>query len=172
MKRTRKVAFAGVFAALCIVFLFIGSLFQTLDLSAAAFASLVVLIAFIELGKGWAFGIYVTASVISLLMLPQKTAAAVFALFLGFYPVLKEFLNRIKPIWLSYFARIFCFNVFLTALIFAAQHLLYLEEEFLGFELAIYLLSNITFLVFDLALERIANTYVKRIRPRISKRKY
>ena len=87
MKKSKKTAVAGVLTALCVIFLFIGSLFQTLDLSAAGLGSIIVLIAMIELGKSWAFGVYVSASVLSLILLPNKSAALIFALLVGFYPI-------------------------------------------------------------------------------------
>ncbi len=167
MRSAKKLALAGIFSALCVVFLFVGSLFQTLDLSAAAIASIIVLIAYIELGKGWSLGVYAVASLLSLLLLPQKTAAAVFAFFVGFYPILKVLLNNVKPKWLSYIARIVCFNFFLTVLIYVSTKLLGIEEDFLGFGYIIYGLANITFLVFDFALERISVTYVIRIKPKL-----
>lgn len=158
---------AGIFSALCVVFLFVGSLFQTLDLSAAAIASIIVLIAYIELGKGWSLGVYAVASLLSLLLLPQKTAAAVFAFFVGFYPILKVLLNNIRPIWLSYVARIVCFNIFLTVLIYVSTKFLGIEEDFLGFGYIIYGLANVAFIVFDFALERISVVYTLRIKPKL-----
>lgn len=167
MKKSKKVALSGIFAALCLVFLFIGSLFQTLDLSAAALASLIILVAMTELGKGWALGVYLASSLLSLLLLPYKSAAVVFALFAGFYPILKVLLNAIASKWLSYCARIFCFNLLLTAIIFISTRLLGIEEDYFAFGAVIYALANITFLVYDFALERIAATYVARIKPKL-----
>lgn len=167
MKNTKKIALAGIFAALCLMFLFVGSLFQTLDLSAAAMASIVVLVAMIELNKSWALGVYAVASLLSLLLLPYKSAAAVFALFAGFYPILKAPLNSIKPKWLSYVARIACFNILLTVLIYVSSNLLGIEEEYLNFGWIIYGLCNITFIVYDLALERVSVLYIRRIKPKL-----
>lgn len=167
MNSTKKLALAGIFSALCVVFLFVGSLFQTLDLSAAAIASIIVLIAFIELGKGWALGVYAVSALLSVLLLPQKTAACVFAFFVGFYPIFKVILNNIKPKWLSYVARVACFNVFLTLLIFVSTKLFGIEEDFLGFGYVIYGLANLAFIVFDFALERISVVYVTRIKPKL-----
>ncbi len=167
MKQTKKVALAGVFSALCLVFLFIGALFQTLDLSAAAFASIIVLVAMTELGKGWALGVYAAASILSLLLLPYKSAALVFAMFAGFYPILKAPLNKIKPKWFSYLARLACFNLLLSALIFVATRLIGVEEEYLAFGFVIYALANLTFVVYDFALERIALSYITRIKPKL-----
>ena len=116
MSNIKKLALAGILSALCFIFLFLGSVFQTLDLTSAALGSIVVLIAYVEIGLGRAWGVYAVASLLSLLLLPYKTAAAVFALFAGFYPLAKVFLNKIKPFWLSLTTRILCFNLFLTAM--------------------------------------------------------
>ena len=165
MSSTKKLAYSSIFTALAVIVLFIGSVFQTLDLSCAAFASLIILVAFIELGKSWSFLIYLAVSVISILILPYKTAALIFVAFSGFYPIIKEPLNRIKPIWLSYLARLTAFNVFLAIFVFLAVQFFDLQEEFKGFTVVICILSNVTFVLFDYAIERIALYYVQRLKP-------
>ncbi len=170
MKRTKKLALASILTALAIIFLFAGSVLQTLDLSASAIASIVVLISFIELGKKWASAVYVAASILSLVLLPYKTAALIFALFAGYYPILKEPLNRICPKWLSYLARIVCFNVFIVIAVFFFSNLLLTTETTL-LKWMIYLVSNLTFVLYDFALERISVTYFRKIRPVFSMRR-
>lgn len=165
MKKVKKTAISGVLTALCVIFLLIGSLFQTLDLSAAGLGSIIVLIALIELGKSWAFGVYVSSSVLSLILLPNKSAAFIFALLVGFYPILKTPLNKIKPVFLSYLARIAFFNVALSLLIYLSTTFLPASDDLIGFEIAIYLLGNLTFIAYDFALERVAVTYIIRIKP-------
>lgn len=165
MKSTKKLAFASIFTALSVIVLFIGSVFQTLDLSCAAFASLIILVAFIELGKSWSLGVYAAASVISLVILPYKVAALIFVAFAGFYPILKEPLNRIKPMLLSYAARILCFNIFLAIFVYLAKEFFSMQEEFQGFTVVICILANVTFVVFDHALEKIAVYYIQKLKP-------
>ncbi len=171
MKKAKKIAIAGILTALAVVFLFVGSLFQTLDLSAAALGSIIILIALIELGKSWAMGVYAGASLLSMLLLPNKTAALIFMLFAGFYPIIKQPLNRIKPIWFSYLVRITVFNALLTVLVYVSTYFFGIDESFIGFGVIIYALSNITFLVYDFALERIAVTYAVRIKPMLFRRR-
>ena len=171
MKKSKKTAVAGVLTALCVIFLFIGSLFQTLDLSAAGLGSIIVLIAMIELGKSWAFGVYVSASVLSLILLPNKSAALIFALLVGFYPILKTPLNKIKPVFLSYLARVAFFNVALSLLIYLSMMFLPNSDDLIGFEIAIYLLGNLTFILYDFALERVAVTYAIRIKPMLFRKR-
>ena len=171
MKKSKKTAIAGIFTALCVVVLFVGSLFQSLDLSAAAFASMIIVVVLTELGRNWALGVYGASAIISLLLLPYKSPALIFAVFAGLYPLAKQFLNRITPMWLSYLARIVFFNIILVILVFAASKLLFLEEFFFNFKAVIFLLSNITFVLYDFALERIVMYYIIKIRPTIFKRR-
>ena len=81
-------------SALGVVLLYIGSLVEALDLSAAVLASLACIIAVIEYGKGAPWAVYGVTSVLSLILLPVKTPAAFYAIFFGFYPILKEKIER------------------------------------------------------------------------------
>lgn len=171
MKSIKQLALSGILAALCFIFLYVGSVLQTFDLSAAALGSIVVLISYIELGCGRAWCVYAVASVLSLLLLPYKTAAVVFALFSGFYPIIKVKLNRIRPTWFSIIVRIFCFNIFLTAMFVVTKYLLDIEDEFFKFGALMFVMANITFFLFDMSLERIAVYYVRNIKPKLFGRK-
>ena len=169
MKKSNKTALSGIFTSLCFIFLFIGSIFQTLDLSAAALGSVVIMVAYIELGLGYSLGVYVSASILSLLILPYKSPALVFALFAGFYPILKVYLNKIPSLILSYAVRILCFNALLAVTVVIATKLFMIEAEYLGFEILLFALCNVTFIVYDLAIERLAIYYVNRIKPKLFK---
>ena len=167
MKKSKKTAFAGLFSALAVAVLYVGSIFQTLDLSAAAFASFIILAALIELGTGWAFGVYAASAILSILLLPYKSPALVFLCFSGFYPVMKQYFHKFKSTVLSYLLRFAVFNFFLTLMIFLAKKVFGLEDEFFGFNVMIYLLSNLVFGVYDFTLEKMAIYYVKRLRKAI-----
>ena len=164
MKKSKKTAFAGIFSALVVAVLYIGSIFQTLDLSAAAFGSFIILASLIELGTGWAFGVFAASALLSILLLPYKSPALVFLCFTGFYPIIKQYFHRIKSTVLSYLVRLAVFNVFLTLMIFLAKNVFMLKDEFFGFNAIIYVLSNVVFAVYDFTLERMAIYYIKRLR--------
>ena len=169
MSGAKKTAFAGVFTALCFVFLFIGSIVGTLDLSSAALAGFAIMIALIELGKGYAFGVYAAASVLSAFLLPDKAPAVYFILFSGYYPVVKVFLNRITPKWLSYAARFAVFNTAAAACGFVFVKLLSAEIEASAVTALLLVAANVVFAVYDLALERASVFYAERLRKRIFK---
>lgn len=167
--QSRSVALAGMLSALAVVFLLLGSMVELLDLSAAAMASLAVMAAVIELGKGWACGVYAVSALLSVLLFPQ-TATITFAMFLGYYPILKVFLNRIKSLLLQYAAKLLCFNAFLLAAFWLIKKLIGVESAWLEGSLwVLFLLGNATFVVFDFALAKLALFYIVKIKNRMRK---
>ena len=93
-KRTKKLTLGAMLAAIGAVLLLLGSLFQVIVLSMAAIASFVCVIAVIELGTGWAWMIYGVVGVISVLLRPTSFAPWVYVAFLGYYPIIKEKIER------------------------------------------------------------------------------
>lgn len=167
--RSKSVALAGMLSALAVVFLLLGAMVELLDLSAAAMAALVVMVALIELGRGWACGVYAVSALLSVLLFPN-TATVAFAMFLGYYPVLKVFLDRIKPRLLQYAVKLLCFNAFLLLTFWLIKLLIGVENEWLDGSLwMLFLLGNATFAVFDFALALLAPFYIKKIKNRIHK---
>lgn len=172
-KKSRSVALAGMLTAIAVVILLFGTLFELLDLSASALASLAVMVAVIELGNGWAGGVYAAAALLSLLLFPLRTASVTFAAFIGYYPVLKVYLDRIKPRPLQYLIKLLPFNAFLFVSLWLLTKLVGVESswltDFIGGLPALWLLGNLTYFVFDLALGRLSLFYIVKIKNRINK---
>ena len=156
-------------AALAVVILLLGSLIELLDLSAAAMASLVIMVAVIDLGIGYAAGVYAVAAVLSVLLFP-KTATIVFAAFVGYYPIVKVYLDRIKPRLLQYTVKLVMFNTFLFAILWLVEQLLGAGNDWSALGVPLYVLGNLTFLVFDLAIARLSLFYIHKIKRRFQKR--
>ncbi|MBQ3003763.1 MAG: hypothetical protein IJD82_08530, partial [Clostridia bacterium] len=165
----KAVATSGVLAALAVVILLLGSLIELLDLSAAAMASLVIMVAVIDLGIGYAAGVYAVAAVLSVLLFP-KTATIVFAAFVGYYPIVKVYLDRIKPRLLQYTVKLVLFNTFLFAILWLVEQLLGAGNDWSALGVPLYVLGNLTFLVFDLAIARLSLFYIHKIKRRFQKR--
>jgi len=166
MKAYKKVVLSGILSSLSVLIMLIGSLFSTLDLTAAAAAALTVLFALIELGKKYAFSVYLVSSILALVLLPNKSPALIFTVFAGFYPILKAYIHRIKSRLLSYTVKLVIFNLFFTAIILTGKYLFGIEEDFYAFSTVIYLLGNIAFVLYDFALDRLVMLYNYKIRKR------
>lgn len=156
-------------AALAVVILLLGSLIELLDLSAAAMASLVIMVAVIDLGIGYAAGVYAVAAVLSVLLFP-KTATIVFAAFVGYYPIVKVYLDRINPRLLQYTVKLVMFNTFLFAILWLVEQLLGAGNDWSALGVPLYVLGNLTFLAFDLAIARLSLFYIHKIKRRFQKR--
>mgnify|MGYP004460924793 FL=1 len=81
--------------ALGVIFLYIGSLIDTLNIIMAAGASLLCVMAVVDYGPGYAFMLYAGTGLAALLLLPEKFTPAVYLLLIGYYPMVKERLERL-----------------------------------------------------------------------------
>ena len=151
-------------SALSVMLMLIGSLFQTLDLTAAAAAGFTVVFAMIELGIRYAYGVYAVSSVLAILLLPNRSPALIFAVFGGHYPILKAYLQRIKLKWLSYIAKLAAFNLLFTAIIVVGKYIFMMTDNFYSFGLVMYLLGNVAFVLYDYALDKIILLYIIKIK--------
>ena len=98
----------------------------------------------------WAW--YGAVAILSLLLAPDKEAAAVFA-FLGYYPIVKPKIDRRRGKWLW---KILLFNASTLVMYWVLMHLLGLEQIAAEFEemgavmtIVMLLLGNVTFFLLD-----------------------
>jgi hypothetical protein len=90
MKSAKRVALSAILCTLGVLFLYIGSVLEILDLTMGALASVIVIFSVIEMGGKSPYLIYAVTSVLSLLLLPNKFPAFLYFAFAGIYPILKE----------------------------------------------------------------------------------
>lgn len=150
-------------AALCVVILFAGSLITVLDLSCAAFSSLIIVMAVIEIGGFYPWLVWLTVSVLGLLLLPDKFGSLVFCVFAGYYPILKQRFERLHPA-ISWILKITIFNVSLTVIIYVSKKLLGLPDAEIAFSIAVYATCNLVFGLYDIALTRLISLYFFKFR--------
>ena len=158
--------------ALGVIFLGIGAIVDVLDISMAVIASLCVIIAIIEYGKGTPWMVYAAISVLSFLLLPSKLPSIFFALFFGFYPILKEKLERKNPI-IRWVLKEIIFNICLVA-IMLIYFLLFFQGLNLNVPLSLpwviaiaVILCEGIFILYDIALTKMIVFYVIKLRNRL-----
>ena len=91
----RRTALGGIVSALGLVVMYLGSVIDVLDLSAAAFASILLIAVIAEHGRRDAICVFAVTALLSLLLLPNRAPALLYTLFLGYYPMLKITLDRL-----------------------------------------------------------------------------
>ena len=165
---TRRLAAAAVLSALGVVFLAIGAFLSVLDLSMAAIASLVVIVAVIELKGKYPYLVYLVTSVLSLLLpLPSKMPTLFFALFAGYYPILKAYLEGRFSRTVSWLLKIFAFLAALALIALVSVKVFTLFEfTWQAWYAGGAVLAVAVFVLYDIALTRLITAYLFRWRRR------
>ena len=152
--------------ALGVVVLCLGSIVDVLDLSSAALASMIIIMAMVEFGTGWATLIYGATGILGLVLLPVKTPALLYLVFAGYYPIIKLKIEKLGKI-VSYIVKVTLFNIALTAVILICKYVLLIPDEIMGAVYLLYIVGNVTFIVYDIALGRIILVYAYYLRDKL-----
>lgn len=174
MKRTYAVALGGIIAALSTLIMLFAAIFPIAELALPALAGVLLIAAVFEIGEGWAFLIFAAVSILSLIMPSNKDAAIYYIFFLGHYPVLKSYLERINNKYLKWAAKLAIFNICSVAAVFVIIKISGMPDDFAkhGFALVTTVLAvalNVTFVVYDVAVSRLTVLYNRRLRRIIGK---
>lgn len=174
MSKNSKITLCGVVSALCIALMFLNVIIPIMGYTIPAVAGVLLLFVLIETSASWAFMSYVTVSCLSILLLPEKSSALLFILLLGYYPLIKFYIDKCKIKILNLLIKFLIFNA--TAILYfiiATKILKIPAEEFQAFGISItwllLLLGNITFFLYDFALKGVALKYMHSLHPKIQK---
>ena len=176
--KTKKMTVSALLAAMSVAMMFLGSLIETLDLSMAALASFFCIFAVIELGTAYSWMIFAVTGILTVILMPQSMVGWFYILFFGYYPILKEKIEKLKaPV--AWLIKIIILNISLVISIVFASLVFYGGNMFDTFvmmfgaedwgiyaAIGIYALVNVVFVVYDVALTRLISVYLFRLRHR------
>lgn len=158
MKQSKKMALGGIFAALAVTIMSMGGLIPVATFVCPMFCIILLRLVTQLCGgrTGWAW--YGAVAILAVLLGPDKEAAAVFV-FLGYYPILKPGLDKMKA---PVFWKLLLFNAAIGVMYFLLIRLFGMEQiasEYaeLGTALTVILLilGNVTFFLLDIVLGRL-----------------
>ena len=160
-----KVALGGVISALSIVLMFLTGVIATLTYAIPAIAGAFLILIVIEISPKFATSVYVAVSILSLLVVADKEAAVMYAMFFGYYPILKGFIERKLNDIYAWVVKYVVFNIAVISAYFVVSKLFMIsfdDIDFLGkFALPLLLLiCNIVFALYDIALTRLLSSYI------------
>lgn len=154
MKRTSAsdMALGGVMAALAVVIMCMGGLIPVATFVCPMLCMLLITLVLKRCGSRTAWAWYGAVAMLSLLMGPDKEAAAVFTA-LGYYPIIKPKMDKLPCKWVW---KIAYFNIVILAMYWLLLHLFgmaELVEEFaeMGFWMTVVtlIMGNVTFILLD-----------------------
>lgn len=165
MRKAYPVALGGVLAALAIVIMTLGGLIPIATYVCPMLCSLMLLAVRLSCGDriGWAW--YGAVCVLSLLLSPDKEAAAVFVV-LGYYPIIQPKLEKLP---LQFLWKALLFNI-ASALLYAALMFVFGMEQLMAEfqELGIaglvitLILGNVCFFLLDKVLHKLHQKFYKK----------
>lgn len=159
MKRNsaKEIALGGLMAALAIVIMCLGGLIPFATFVCPMFCCILTKLVLSMCGRRIAWAWYGAVALLSVLMAPDKEAAAVYV-FLGYYPIVKPWMDRRKfpMLW-----KLLLFNASILLMYAMLIHLLGLSEIAADYAEAgtvmtviMLILGNVTFYMLDLVLGR------------------
>ena len=154
----KSMAFGGVMAALAVVIMCMGGIIPVATYICPMLCAMLLAVVFQFVGRKLAWTWYVAVSILSLLLSPDKEAAAVFV-FLGYYPIIKPWVDRRK---LPVLWKLMIFNLAIAVLYTLLIYLFQLDQVVRDFQefglvltLIALLLGNVTLFMLDFLLNRL-----------------
>ncbi len=169
---TVKITFGAMMTALAVSFMLL-SYFPYLTYGIPAVAGLFIMAVVIELNCKWAF-ISFLASAVLIFLTAEKESMLIYVAFMGYYPIVKALLERIRKPIIEWIIKIFIFNTAVLSVYFVFAGLVNIKIEDMG-ELGkwgavvLLLAGNVVFPLYDIAVSRMASLYMIMIRPKLNK---
>lgn len=152
------IALGGVMAALAVVIMSLGGLIPVATYVCPVLCALILQVVLMFCGSRIAWAWYGAVAILSLLLSPDKEAALVFG-FLGYYPIVKPWMDRRRfpKLWKG-----ILFNGTTLLMYWLMMYILGMEavaKEFQGMGIAmtaiVLVLGNMTFFLLDRVLNKI-----------------
>ena len=159
-------------AALSIVFMFLGSVVGVFTYVAPLLCSLIMLVICDALGKKNAFITYLAVSIISVVFLPDKECALTYAFFFGYYVIIRDNIEKIKPKILSVLIKYIIYN---AGIITSQLLLIYafgvpLDNPWGKWGIVLLIaLANLVFLIYEFMLKRMILLYSVKYKKKVEK---
>ena len=169
------IALCALLASLGAALMTAGGLIPIATYCTPLLAGLLLLPVLYEFSRREAWMVWAVTAALSLMLSPDKEAGAMY-LFLGWYPIVKPALDRIRPRLLGFLAKLLLFTAAFAAmyamLLYVFQLQAVLEDmQTLGLisNLLLDAMLVVVMLLYDFLLGRLWPLYVYRLRPRLGR---
>lgn len=158
----KKLTRAALMAALSVVLLWLGTVLPSGRLALTAISGVLTALTLIHCGAGYAWGVFAAAGILGLLLLPQKAPALLYLALLGYYPLLKSFLERLHRRWAEWTLKLLVCNAALFVVLLLARELLAPQIRDLP-QILIHLGVSVVFVIYDRGLTGLLQYYIRQI---------
>lgn len=158
MKKAKLTAFCGMMTALSVVLMAITTILPALMYVLPLITGVAVLIVADVSNKKWGAGVYFATAILSVLLITDKEAALTYAMFFGYYPLIRDLIGKL-PGLICIAVKFIAFNLVAVLIGLTGVFVLGLPaEEYTEFGRAtipiLLGLANLMFVMYDSVLAK------------------
>lgn len=168
-----KVALGGVISSMSLFVMFLTGILPAFYIAFPMLAGGLLLVIVSDVGVKWAFVTYIGIGLLSLFITPDKEAALMFILLFGHYPILKQYIDKLKIMPLRLVLKIAVYNICIVTIFKLSMLVLGVEDMFADFEFlgkyvvpVLLAFTTLVFLVYDQILNSYMIIYKDYFKPR------
>lgn len=168
-----KIAYCGITTALSVIVM-LAALIPSFTYLLPAVSGIIIWTAAEQLGRKWGFLAYGASALLCFMLIPEIEADLYYLFFFGWYPIIKELIEKVKPKILAFAVKLAVFNAAVVAAFQISCQIMNLEEILEGLEgfgdMAVYVLwgaANAAFIVYDICLNSLFMAFRRWIKPKI-----
>lgn len=160
----RKLSLAAMLAAFTLLFLYIASIVPAGKLAMYFLSSVFISALLVEYESGLAFLMFVAVSLLSFLILPDRTRVFYYILFFGHYGIGKYYIEKIKDKVIAFVVKLLYFNAAMALMYILATKVLLADTASPLPLWALIILAQVLFVIYDYLFSLVTQFYYTRIR--------
>lgn len=171
-----NIAYCGIMVAFSVMIM-LAALIPSMTYVLPAFSGLCIWTVSEQISRKWGFLSFAASAALCFVLIPEIEADLYYAFFFGYYPLVKELIEKMHLKVIAFFSKLILFNVTVVIAFWILSHIMNLEQILEGLEsfgdAAVYVLwgmANVTFLLYDFALGHIFYAFRKWIKPKFNKK--
>lgn len=168
-----KIAYCGITVALSVIIM-IAALIPSFTYLLPAVSGIIIWTAADRLGRKWGILAYGASAALCFILIPEIEADLYYLFFFGYYPIVKELIERLKPKVSAFIVKLAVFNASVVIAFQILSRIMNLEDILDGLEgfgdMAVYVLwgaANIAFVVYDICLGTLFMAFRRWLKPKI-----
>lgn len=171
---TSLTALGGIISALSVFIMFLSGIIPFLTYVIPALSGLLLIITIKETDLKWSFFIYTAVSILSLLVVADKESAVMYTFFFGYYPIVKEVIDRKIKSFLKWIVKFVVFNI---GVVLGYLFIIYIfgipledMDEFGKYTIYVLLgLGNLTFFFYEITITNLEILYDRKWHKKVLK---
>ena len=177
MRETKKIAISAMMVALGVVFMTLGAFVSTLDMTAAALTSLIVVLVFVEIGSPYVYLVWLATATLGFVFFSGSAVWLEYLLVFGIYPILKAYIERLpRALWLP--SKLVYANATFALLFWLMDALLGMPfdmgQSLFGISgmpllIVVWIVMNIAFIAYDMLITVALRIYLFKYRERFKR---